>query len=264
MKQRIVAGNWKMHTNRSEALELVMGILDGVGSRTLPKSLDIVVCPPFVWIEHIISSLNGGTAPQRTSSSPIVCGAQDCHHELKGAYTGDISAPMIADLGCRYVIVGHSERRQHHGETNERIAQKVVAAREAGLRPIVCVGETAQERAEGRTADVVGQQIDAILAGAGSAVMNESVVAYEPLWAIGTGVAASPEQAQEVHAMIRARLNQHGAPATALLYGGSVNASNAASFFACPDVDGALVGGASLAADTFLSIINAACAAWSE
>lgn len=264
MKQHIVAGNWKMHTNRSEASDLATGIRNGVAARRLPASMDIVVCPPFVWIEHVISSLNGGAGAPDARASRIACGAQDCHHESKGAYTGDISAPMIAELGCSYVIVGHSERRQYHGETNEHIAQKVLAALGAGLRPIVCVGETAEERTAGRTADVVGRQIDQITAGAGATAIGASVIAYEPLWAIGTGVAASPEQAQEVHAMIRSRLLQLGASTTPILYGGSVNASNAATFFACPDIDGALVGGASLSADSFMSIIDAACAAWPE
>lgn len=263
MKQHVVAGNWKMNTSRSEAEELVDAIRNGVSADLLSSSLDVVIFPPFVWLEQTIGSLNTNHGPM-PGKSPIICGAQDCHHEIRGAFTGDVSAAMIADTGCSYVIVGHSERRQYHGETNAVVARKIAAAVSAGLRPIVCVGESAEERAAGCTAAVVTRQIDEIIDGVGAEAIRASVVAYEPLWAIGTGIAASPEQAQEAHAVIRARLSAHGAPATPILYGGSVNALNASAYFACQDIDGALVGGASLSADTFLSIIDAASAAWAD
>ncbi len=264
MKQHVVAGNWKMNTSRTEAVDLVDAIRGGVSARSLPSSLDVVICPPFVWLEQTVGTLNSDRGTPMPGRSPIACGAQDCHHEINGAFTGDVSAAMIADIGCSYVIVGHSERRQYHGETNAVVARKIAAAVNAGLRAIVCVGETAQERAEGSTVAVVTRQIDEIIDGAGAEAIRASVVAYEPLWAIGTGVAASPEQAQEVHAVIRARLSAHGTPATPILYGGSVNASNAVEYFACHDIDGALVGGASLSAGTFLSVIDAACTAWAD
>lgn len=260
MKQRIVAGNWKMHTRRGEASDLVAGILHHVGQLTLPDSLDVVVCPPFVWIEQTVAALHGA----RSMCPSVHCGAQDCHEEISGAYTGDVSAQMIADIGCDYVIVGHSERRQYYGESNSRVARKLRAALAAGLRPIVCVGESADERTSGRTVDVVTQQINELVDGAGADALNASVIAYEPLWAIGTGVAASPEQAQEVHHTIRVRLTELSAPSTPILYGGSVNALNASAYFQCADIDGALVGGASLNADVFVSIVSAAVAAWNE
>jgi triosephosphate isomerase len=171
---------------------------------------------------------------------------------------------MLFDAGCRDVIVGHSERRQFHGETNDLIARKVTAALAAGLRPIICIGESSDERARGCTADVITTHIDELATCAGAAALDASVIAYEPLWAIGTGVAASTTQAQEVHALIKSRLTTHGSPNTPILYGGSVNASNAADYFGCPEIDGALVGGASLRCAEFLAIIDAACAAWSE
>ncbi len=260
MKQRIVAGNWKMHTRRAEALELVAGILQRVGTHPLPDNVDIVVCPPFPWIEQTVAALHGA----RSVCPSVHCGAQDCHEQMSGAYTGDVSAQMIADLGCDYVIVGHSERRQYHGDTNARVARKLSAALAVGVRPIACVGESADERTSGRTVDVVTQQINELVEGAGADALNASVIAYEPLWAIGTGVAASPEQAQEVHHTIRARLAVLGAPSTPILYGGSVNASNASAYFQCADIDGALVGGASLNAEAFVAIINAAAAAWNR
>lgn len=258
MKQRIVAGNWKMHTRRIEASELVEGVLQHVAQRELPTNLDIVVCPPFVWIDLAVAALRG----MQGVRSSVHCGAQDCHEEISGAYTGDVSAQMIADSGCDYVIVGHSERRQYHGETNARVAHKIRAALEAHIRPIACVGESADERTAGRTVDVVTQQINDLVDGAGVDALNATVIAYEPLWAIGTGVAASPEQAQEVHHMIRSRLTALGAPSTPILYGGSVNASNAAAYFQCTDIDGALVGGASLNVQAFTSIIDAAISSW--
>jgi triosephosphate isomerase len=262
MKQRVVAGNWKMNTLMHEAWRLVEEIQQDVDARSIPSNIDIVVCPPFPWISDTVVRLSGNRGA--AEPSVIRCGAQDCHHEASGAFTGDVSASMLVDIGCRDVIVGHSERRQYHGETNELIARKITAALRAGLRPIVCIGESLDERALGRTAEVVSTQIDQLVAHAGADALSASVVAYEPLWAIGTGVAATTDQAQEVHALIRSRLSTHGAPDTPILYGGSVNATNAADYFACPEIDGALVGGASLSSTTFLAIISAACAAWAE
>jgi triosephosphate isomerase len=265
MKQRIVAGNWKMNTLMHEASRLVEEIQQDVDARVIPSHIDIVVCPPFPWISDTVVRLTGNhTVYGSREPSVIRCGAQDCHHEVSGAFTGDVSAPMLVDIGCRDVIVGHSERRQFHGETNELIARKIIAALRAGLRPIVCIGEASDERALGRTTEVVSAQIDELVAHASAEALNASVVAYEPLWAIGTGIAATTDQAQEVHALIRSRLTAHGAPDTPILYGGSVNATNAADYFACPEIDGALVGGAALSSTTFLAIINAACTAWSE
>lgn len=264
MKQRIIAGNWKMNTRRSEALLLIESIRHGVEVREIPSCIDVVVCPPFLWIADAIETLTDNRDSHQLLISTVRCGAQDCHHELSGAYTGDVSAQMLADIGCTDVIVGHSERRQHHGETNALIARKILAAQTAGLRPIVCVGESARDREQGATRSVVTQQLEELVAGAGAAAMNSCIVAYEPLWAIGTGVAATPEQAQEVHAFIREQLTAVGAAATPLLYGGSVTVQSASSLFACPDIDGALIGGASLSADSFLTIIDTAVSAWAE
>jgi triosephosphate isomerase len=264
MKQRIIAGNWKMNTRRSEAMLLIESIRHGVDARHIPSSIDVVICPPFLWLVNAIESCIGYPAIHHSSQSTVRCGAQDCHHEASGAFTGDVSAQMLADIGCADVIVGHSERRLYHGETNALIARKIHAAIAAGLRPIVCVGESAHDREHGATRAVITQQLDELVTGAGSAAMNSCVIAYEPLWAIGTGVAASPEQAQDVHALIRETLTAIGAATTPLLYGGSVTAQNAPSLFACRDIDGALIGGASLSAESFLTIIDAAVTAWAE
>lgn len=265
MKQRIIAGNWKMNTLMHDAANLVDEIQHVVDSRSIPANVDIVLCPPFVWINDVVVRLTGNRGLHGSKEPSVIrCGAQDCHHEISGAFTGDVSARMLFDIGCRDVIVGHSERRQFHGETNELIGRKITAAIAAGLRPIVCIGESSEERSSGRTAEVISLQIDELVTHAGVAALDASVIAYEPLWAIGTGVAATTEQAQEVHAHIRSRLTQQGSPNTPIIYGGSVTAANAAAYFACPEIDGALVGGASLTSAAFLAIVDAACSAWNE
>ena len=262
MKKRIIAGNWKMNTRRSEALLLLASICHGVDAREIPSSIDVVIFPPFLWIENAIAASTEHRASNRSLEFAVRCGAQDCHHELSGAFTGDVSAQMLADIGCSDVIVGHSERRQYHGETNALIARKIVAALTVGLRPIVCVGESAHDRELGATRTVIAQQLEEITAVIGAQAMSSCIVAYEPRWAIGSGVAASPKQAQEVHAFIREQLTSAGVSAATLLYGGSVTPHNAPALFACPDIDGALIGGASLSADSFISIIDAAVTAW--
>lgn len=260
MRQKIVAGNWKMNTDRHSGLALVDAILarlgGGTGTRNDGSGAEVVLCPPFVLLDAIAQRLAGGS---------IRLGAQDLFYETQGAFTGAISAPMLRSVGCTHAIVGHSERRTIFRETDDEVARKTRAAIEGGLTPIVCVGETLEERDAARVEEVVGRQIDAALAGLESrAGALPIVVAYEPVWAIGTGRTASPEQAQEVHAFIRGRVSSmHGdavARALRILYGGSVNAANAAELFAREDIDGGLIGGASLKADDFATIVEAASA----
>ncbi len=246
MRQPLVAGNWKMHGSRAS----VGALLDALGSGFEGGPVEVAVCPTYV---HL------GQALQACVGSAIAVGAQDCSAFEEGAYTGEVSAPMLADAGCELVILGHSERRAYHGESDELVASKLQAAVAAGLRPILCVGETREQREAGQAEVVVATQ----LAGALREQENLAglVIAYEPVWAIGTGLTATPEQAQAMHAFIRERLAEvpgvDGA-ATRLLYGGSVKAGNAAELFAQPDIDGALVGGAALVAEDFLAIIHAA------
>ena len=241
MRPRLVAGNWKMNGTMSANARL----LGRLASEWRPvEQREMAVCVPAPYLAQAQSALAG---------SAVAWGAQDVSEHAAGAYTGDVSATMIAEFGCRYAIVGHSERRRLHGETDELVAAKARAALAAGLTPIACVGETLDERERGDTQAVVARQVDALLATlAGDAA--RIVVAYEPVWAIGTGRTATPEQAQEVHRALRARLAQAGAGSVRVLYGGSVKGSNAAALFAMPDIDGALVGGASLDADEFLMI----------
>ncbi len=250
MRRPLVAGNWKMNGSRERVRALVNGIQAGIGS---VERAEVAVCPPFVYIPQVAELLAG---------SPIALGAQNvCDHAEEGAYTGEIAGSMLAELGCRYVIVGHSERRNLYGESDELVARRFAAARKAGLVPILCVGELLEERERGETEAVVARQLDAVLALEGAAAFRDAVIAYEPVWAIGTGRTATPEQAQEVHAFIRARLAVHDpgvAEAARILYGGSVKGSNAADLFAQPDIDGGLIGGASLKADEFLTICRAA------
>jgi triosephosphate isomerase (TIM) len=248
-RKALVAGNWKMHGNRADAGRLVGELITrGVGG----NSAEVVVCPPFVHIAALQGQLAG---------SRIGLGAQDVCAEESGAHTGEVSAAMLVDLGCRYVIVGHSERRAIYGESDELVARKFVAAGRYALVPVLCVGESLAEREGGATRSVVLRQLDAVVAKAGIAAFASAVVAYEPVWAIGTGRTASPEQAQDVHALIRDRIRQKDATIAAslrVLYGGSVKADNAAMLFAMPDVDGGLIGGASLKAEEFASICDAA------
>lgn len=245
MRDTLVVGNWKMNGGLAANDALLVALLGGWKP---PSSRTLAVCVPFPYL---------GQARDALADTPIAWGAQDVSAHASGAYTGEVSAGMLAEFGCRYVLVGHSERRQLHGETDGEVAAKAVAALAQGLTPIVCVGETLAEReGAGGWAAVVGRQFDAVAA-ALKADLALAVLAYEPVWAIGTGRTASPEQAQEVHAFLRARLASAGAPGVQVLYGGSVKAGNAGALFAMPDVDGALVGGASLNATEFLAIANA-------
>ncbi len=248
-RKPLVAGNWKMHGNRADAARLVGELIArGVGK----GAAEMLVCPPFVYLVEVGRQLEG---------SRIGLGAQDVCAEEPGAHTGEVSASMLADVGCRYVIVGHSERRASYGEDDGLVARKFVAAQRRALAPILCVGETLAERERGATRSVVLRQLDAVIAAAGAPAFARAVVAYEPVWAIGTGRTAKPAEAQEVHALIRGRMAEKDATIAAslrVLYGGSVKAANAAELFAMPDVDGGLIGGASLKADEFAGICAAA------
>jgi triosephosphate isomerase len=249
MRRTLVAGNWKMHGSRSENAGLVDAILAADQGDGGPE---ILVCPPFVYLWEVGRQLRG---------SSLSLGAQDVCAEAIGAHTGEISASMLRDVGCSHVIVGHSERRALYGDDDQLVARKFAAAQREGITPILCVGETLEEREEGRTAEVVLRQLDAVLGVAGAGGFMKAVLAYEPVWAIGTGKTATPEQAQEVHALLRARLAEKDATMAAclrILYGGSVKAANARELFAMPDLDGGLVGGASLKADEFAQICAAA------
>ena len=238
-RSRLVAGNWKMHGSRAFSSALLDALIAGLGRES---SVEIAVCPPFPYLQQASEQLNG---------TPIALGAQNVSEHVQGAYTGEVSAAMIREFGCRYVIVGHSERRQLYGERDAQVAAKFAAAQAAGIAPILCVGETLEEREAGRTEEVVARQLDAILK---QAKFGNAVLAYEPVWAIGTGRNATPEQAQAVHKFLRARVF----PETRILYGGSVKAQNAAAIFAMPEVDGGLIGGASLVAKEFIEIVRAA------
>ncbi len=247
MRRRLVAGNWKMHGSAATAAELVRAILADV-----PAGVDVAVFPPSVYVAALASS-SAGTA--------LAFGVQDVSEHAQGAYTGEIAAAMAHDIGCRYTLVGHSERRQYHAESNERVAAKFGQAQAAGLIPVLCVGETLEQREAWQTEAVVGAQIAAVIEACGIAAFADAVVAYEPVWAIGTGRTASAEQAQAVHAFIRSQLAIHDATLANLLrilYGGSVKPANAVELFAQADVDGGLIGGASLVAADFLKICEAA------
>jgi triosephosphate isomerase (TIM) len=248
MRRKLVAGNWKMHGSRADNGPLIEAILAAPNL----ESVDCVVCPPFVYLSELARALRGAA---------VKLGAQNVHAEGQGAYTGEVSAAMLKDVGCHYVIVGHSERRALYGEDDVLVARKFAAAHARGLWPILCVGELLADRESGRCNEVVGRQLDAVVALTGIASFAQAVVAYEPVWAIGTGRTASPQQAQEVHAFIRQRLAQQDAKIAAdlqILYGGSVKAGNARELFLQADVDGGLIGGASLKAEEFLSIVAAA------
>jgi triosephosphate isomerase (TIM) len=249
MRRPIVAGNWKLHGSRTENSRLVEDIMAQLPAKPAGQCL---VCPPFVYLQEIARLLRG---------SSVELGAQDVCAEPQGAFTGEVSASMLKDVGCEYVIVGHSERRLIYRESDQLVARKFAAAQSKSLVPILCLGEQLAEREANRTNEVVSRQLDAVLELVGVDAFAHAVIAYEPVWAIGTGRNASPDQAQEVHAFIRARLtarNAKIAAETRILYGGSVKASNAAELFAMPDVDGGLIGGASLKADEFLAILAAA------
>ena len=245
MRQLLVVGNWKMNGSRASVGALLGDLVSAVGA----SGPEVAVCPTYV---HLAQAL------KVCESTSISVGAQDCSQMKSGAYTGEIAPAMLAEMGCRWVILGHSERRQYHDESDILVAAKLTAAVEAGLYPIVCVGETREQREAGEAETVVGSQLEGALKG--QANLANLVVAYEPVWAIGTGLTASPEQAQEMHAFIRAFMGGLAgvdAMATRVLYGGSVKADNAVQLFAGPDIDGALVGGAALVATDFLAIVDA-------
>ncbi len=246
MKMTVV-GNWKMNLAQNSARELVRSLAQaGVKS---DNAVDVIVCPPY--------TLLGTVADLQIEG--IAIGAQNCHHAAKGAFTGEISAEMLVEIGCRYVILGHSERRRDQHEDNELIGRKAHHALQSGLRPIICIGETLEQRKNGETFSVIKDQLDKIITSATAECVSSCIVAYEPIWAIGTGLAASAEQAEEVHVCIREHLKACAvADLVPLLYGGSVTADNAAALFACRNIDGALVGGASLKVDEFSSIVQAA------
>jgi|SRR5690349_980728 len=246
MRDKLVVGNWKMNGGLKQN-DALLGALRS--EWTAPPGRRLAVCVPHPYLWQAQAALSGST---------IGWGAQNVSEHGAGAFTGEVSAAMVGEFGCRYAIVGHSERRTLYGETDAMVAAKAVAAIGAGLTPIVCVGETLAEREAGRTASVVTRQLDAVIAALGSK-LSAMVMAYEPVWAIGTGRTASPQQAQEVHRLLRSRLSAADAAAAdvLLLYGGSVKADNAKALFGCPDIDGGLVGGASLKADEFLAIARA-------
>jgi triosephosphate isomerase len=254
-RKKIVAGNWKMNLDRAKARELTAAVAARVGEA---GGVELVLCPPALYLETVGAALSlaGGKSP-----SGVALGGQNMHDKASGAFTGEVAPAMLVDLGCQYVILGHSERRTLFGETDAIVNAKTKAALAAGLTPIVCVGETLEEREGGRTDAVVTTQVRGSLAGLSAADIEKIVVAYEPVWAIGTGKVATPLQAQEVHALIRSLLAGLASPEVAgkvrIQYGGSVKPDNAADLACQPDIDGALVGGASLKADDFLGIAKA-------
>lgn len=244
----LIAGNWKMYKGGAAGCELARAVVESCGDL---GAVDVVLCPPFTALAAVAHEVQG---------SRVQVGAQNLHPKDEGAFTGEISAPMLLEAGCNWVIIGHSERRQFFGETDQSVRDKVVAAMNAGLRPIVCIGELLEQRETGKTLEVVSRQLDAFSAELAKKP-GYCAIAYEPVWAIGTGKVAGPEQAQEVHAMVRSRLGELGtnlAQQTRILYGGSVKAENAAGLLHCPDVDGALVGGAALDPASFAKIVAAA------
>lgn len=252
-RRKFIAGNWKMNMLRESARQLATALVNQIGS---VSEVDIAVCPPFPYLFDVHDAISG---------SRIVLGAQDVHYEPPGAFTGEVATSMLADAGCKYVIIGHSERRHLLGETEEAINRKLMATLRAGLHPILCVGESLQEREDNKTADVVTAQLRHALVGVRPENMREITIAYEPVWAIGTGRVATPEQAEEVHAHIRDTLTKmYGAdlsPDVRIQYGGSVKGDNALGLLSQPNIDGALVGGASLKAEDFSEIVRAAAQA---
>ena len=248
MRTQLIAGNWKMYQGGKSAVDLAKGVAQRCGQL---KGVEVVVAPPATALAAVAQAVAG---------TGVEVSAQNIYPKDEGAFTGEISAPMILDAGCKWVIIGHSERRQYFGETDESVKQKTVAALAAGIKPIVCIGETLQEREAGKTLEVVGRQVQAVLDVLASKP-GVGVLAYEPVWAIGTGKVATDAQAQEVHAAIRQQLakkSQQLADVTRILYGGSVKPDNAKALLGCPDIDGALVGGAALKADSFAAIVEAA------
>ncbi len=248
MRHPIVAGNWKMNGSRDMAADLIAAILSGLGKETVA---DVVICPPFVLIS---------TVSELLAKSALKCGGQDLDVNSPGAYTGAVAAEMLQELDCHYCIVGHSERRSIYGESDDLVAAKFARTQQCGMTPILCIGESLNERDSGQMEAVLKRQLDAVIGLCGIESFAESVVAYEPVWAIGTGKTASPRQAQQVHVFVRNRLSELDAVVARnlrILYGGSVKADNAGELFNQPDVDGGLVGGASLNASEFVAICRA-------
>ncbi|MEJ2391290.1 MAG: triose-phosphate isomerase [Gammaproteobacteria bacterium] len=249
MRKTFIAGNWKMNGSRDSIKTLLDGLKAGIGG---VNKADVAVCAPFIYLPDVAQQLAG---------TPVAWGAQNVSTEAKGAFTGEIAASMIADFGCKYIIVGHSERRSYYGETDEIVARKFGVVVEAGMTPIFCIGETLEEREKGITEQVVERQVKAVIDMHGVAMLGKGVIAYEPVWAIGTGKTATPEQAQDVHAFIRsiiAKADQGVADKMIIQYGGSMNAANAKELLAQTDIDGGLIGGASLKAEDFLTICTSA------
>lgn len=249
MRRTLVAGNWKMNGSLSANAALLDGIKAGVGQ---VPACDLLVCAPFPYLAQCRSVLAG---------SELAWGAQDLSEHAAGAYTGDVAASMLCEFACTYVIVGHSERRAYHAESSETVARKAVMALQAGLTPIICVGEVLAERQAARTEEIVGRQLDAVLEVLDDAGTARIVVAYEPVWAIGTGMTATPDMAQAVHAMLRDKIaakNSDAAAQVRIIYGGSMKPDNAGQLLAMPDIDGGLIGGAALKAEDFLAIARAA------
>lgn len=247
-RRQIMAGNWKMHKNHEEAATFGRELKPLVGDYT---NLEIVICPPFTALASLSSALSG---------SNVSSGGQNLHWETKGAYTGEIAPPMLVALGCKYVIIGHSERRKYFHETYDLVKLKLLSAQEHGLIPIVCVGEVLEEREAGRTEEVLTQQVQEAFSGLSSEIVSSLVVAYEPIWAIGTGINASADDAQNGCALVRNRLAEiigsQAADAVRVLYGGSVKPANVEKYLSCPDIDGGLVGGASLEAASFAELVQ--------
>jgi len=245
----MVAGNWKMHGTRASVAELIQGL----GNMPVPNGVEVAVFPPVLFINQVVDGLQG---------KGIIVGAQNSAIQPEqGALTGEVAPSQLVEAGCKLVLIGHSERRQIVGESDEVLNRKFAAAQLSGLMPVLCVGETLEEREAGKTLEVVGRQLSSIIDAFGVKAFASAVIAYEPVWAIGTGLTASPQQAQDVHAAIRAQLAAEDAEVAAnvqLLYGGSVKAANAAELFGMPDIDGGLIGGASLNADEFGAICRAA------
>jgi len=247
MRKTIVAGNWKMNASKETVNSLIEGILSGINE----VSSEVIVCAPFPYLSQVESLIN---------NSKLMLGAQNLNVNPAGAFTGEVSADMIKDFGAQHVIVGHSERRSLYGETNAIVAEKTKAAIGAGLTPLLCVGESLEDRESGKTEAIVEEQINAVIDLIGIEAFDQVIIAYEPVWAIGTGLTASPEQAQTVHLFIRnllANSSEKIAKRTPILYGGSMNAANAADLISCSDIDGGLIGGAALKAEDFLQICKA-------
>jgi triosephosphate isomerase len=248
MRRKLVVGNWKMFGRLARNKELLAGVMSGVGAL---RNTDCAVCVPYPYLSQVQTLLQG---------SNVAWGAQNMSHHEEGAFTGEVAAGMLQEFGCKYVILGHSERRGIYHENDDLVALKFEAAIKAGLKPILCVGETLEERDAGVTEEVVARQLDAVINRSGVKTLQQAIVAYEPVWAIGTGKTASPEQAQAVHAFIRqrvAKLDGQVAQGLCILYGGSVKAANAPELFSMSDIDGGLIGGASLVAEDFVAICRA-------